>query len=476
MIVSIANSWRPTIKLAAFLFVLGGFAFAGTPPSVTTGVVGRAALHLPSLGPSDLFVDPTGVGVTLVPPGAILSTANPFFQSIGSNGRSCATCHAPQSAWSVTPSLIQSRFTDSAGKDPLFRLIDGATCPTADISTPAAMQSAYSLLLSRGVFRVAMPIPAGAQFTIPSVQDPYNCTSNPATGLTSPSRGVISIYRRPLPSTNLGFETTVMWDGREKTLAQQAIDATLNHAQSFSLPRPWQVDQMVAFERSLLTAQLSDNNAGLLVAANGLGGPALLAEKTLPPSAAPAPSQVFNLFSSWERLQGADPASQARLSIARGQAIFNFRPMTITGIAGFNNSVVNGQQVGPTFQGACSSCHDVANVGSNRNGLMLAIGITGPQQSGQTALPEFTLQCKVGPLAGNSYVVTDPGQAMITGLCADIGKTKVPSLRGLAGRAPYFSSGQAAALSNVVGFYNGRFKMGLSTQDQQDLVNFLSAL
>jgi cytochrome c peroxidase len=52
----------------------------------------------------------------------------------------------------------------------------------------------------------------------------------------------------------------------------------------------------------------------------------------------------------------------------------------------------------------------------------------------------------------------------------------VPPLRGLASRAPFFSDGSAATMNDVVTFYNNRFNMGLSPQDQRDLANFLNAL
>ena len=35
-----------------------------------------------------------------------------YFQAQGTNGRSCATCHLPQEAWSITPGTIQRRFDD----------------------------------------------------------------------------------------------------------------------------------------------------------------------------------------------------------------------------------------------------------------------------------------------------------------------------------------------------------------------------
>lgn len=42
--------------------------------------------------------------------------------------------------------------------EPAFRAVDGTNRPLADLSTPAARESAYSLLLSRGVFRVGLPM------------------------------------------------------------------------------------------------------------------------------------------------------------------------------------------------------------------------------------------------------------------------------------------------------------------------------
>jgi cytochrome c peroxidase len=91
-------------------------------------------------------------------------------------------------------------------------------------------------------------------------------------------------------------------------------------------------------------------------------------------------------------------------------------------------------------------------------------------------LPVFTLQCTAGPLTGQTFQVTDPGRALITGQCADIGKVKGPILRGLAARAPYFHNGSAATLMDVVNFYDQRFGIGFTDQQKSDLVAFLSTL
>ena len=65
---------------------------------------------------------------------------------------------------------------------------------------------------------------------------------------------------------------------------------------------------------------------------------------------------------------------------------------------------------------------------------------------------------------------------MVTGKCADISKFKVPSMRGLAARAPYFHNGSAETLLDVVNFYDQRFNMLLTDQEKADLVAFMSTL
>src|SRR5207244_13000130 len=102
-------------------------------------------------------------------------TDNPFFQSLGTNGRSCFTCHKPDQGWSVTPGEIRDRFEDSRGRDPIFRTNDGSNCEGADISTPGHRPRAFSLLLTKGLIRVNLPVPANSEFTITDVDDPYDC-------------------------------------------------------------------------------------------------------------------------------------------------------------------------------------------------------------------------------------------------------------------------------------------------------------
>ncbi len=78
--------------------------------------------------------DPGGAVATFQPGGATFPVNNAFFQNLGTNGRTCFTCHQPQSGWTVGAADVAARFAASAGADPIFRLVDGATCPSADVS------------------------------------------------------------------------------------------------------------------------------------------------------------------------------------------------------------------------------------------------------------------------------------------------------------------------------------------------------
>jgi cytochrome c peroxidase len=433
-------------------------------------------------------VDVSGRISTLQPNGPTTTSQNAFFANLGTNGRTCFSCHQPQDGWSVSAASVQARFTASNGTDPIFRLVDGANCPSADVSSVKAKRGSYSLLLNKGLIRVGLPMPATTQFRVLGVQDPYNCNTNPVTGLTSPTTGIVSIYRRPLPSTNLGFLSAIMWDGREPSLLSQAGNATLGHAQAAVAPTALQRQQIVNFEMGVLTAQSFDNKAGLLNSQGAAGGPDALQQVLagffigindplgFNPFNIPFTSQVFDAYRAWRTISGPGTVVAARQSVARGEQLFNNTTMNITGVGGLNDAFN-----APSIPGFCGTCHDTPNVGNHSVVAPLNIGIAdagtkSPPALNIADLPVFTLQCFDGPLTGQIFVVTDPGRALISGNCADIGKVKGPILRGLAARAPYFHNGSAATLMDVMNFYDARFNLGLTEQDKRDFVAFLQTL
>src|SRR5712691_8939980 len=81
--------------------------------------------------------------------------AGPFFQSLGTNGRSCGSCHRPAQGWSISADEVKARFEMTQGLDPIFRTNDGSNCDhNIDTSTVGGRRKAYSLLISRGLIRV----------------------------------------------------------------------------------------------------------------------------------------------------------------------------------------------------------------------------------------------------------------------------------------------------------------------------------
>jgi cytochrome c peroxidase len=395
-----------------------------------------------------------------------------FFQPLGTNGRSCGSCHQAADGWTIVPSHVQARFEATDGEDPIFRTNDGSNSPNADVSTTAARRSAYSMLLTKGLIRVGIGVPADAEFELIDVDDPYGYASTTE----------LSLFRRPLPATNLPFLATVMWDGRETFVGQsihfdlsdQANGATLGHAAAINPLTQSQRDAIVKFQTSLFTAQSTDNGAGVLNAQGAAGGPITLSRQpfyigindVLSPGFNP---RAFTLFDGWRNLASSErtPSTKAREAIARGQEIFNLRGFTIANVRGVNDAL--GVAALP---GTCTTCHDTPNVGNHSTSLPLDLGLT----TAAMRTPDMPLYTFRNKTTGEVLRTTDPGRALITGKWRHMSVFKGPILRGLAARAPYFHNGLAATLADVVDFYNGRFKIGLSAQERSDLIAFLKAL
>ena len=302
--------------------------------------------------------DPSGWVQTNTPGGRI-DSGNPFFQSFGSNGRSCDSCHRQAQGWSVSPDELRQRFTRTNGNDPVFALVDGAVSPRADVSSVYARRNAYAMLLSRGLLRIGMPLPANAEFRLTPVDDPYGCAS----------AHELSLFRRPLPATNLIWVTAVMWDGRETftpfkppmdagidledlrvSLASQARHAILGHEQAAIAPGDAVIGQIVDFEMHLFTAQLDDHEAGRLNSDNAMGGANILAQQRFwvgindtlgnDPTGDPFDENAMRLFDDWDDPTAQfrhDPSDRARAAVARGERCSTSMPIAITGVAGLND-------------------------------------------------------------------------------------------------------------------------------------------
>ena len=451
---------------------------------LTTAMVAALATAYASSAPgraSQLtFPNPSGVIGTVGIDEA--DADNPFFQALGTNGRTCATCHLPAQGWSITPAELRERFERTGGLDPIFRTNDGSNCQAADVSTIRARRRAFSLLLQKGLIRIALDAPGRAEFDIVEVDDPYRC-GGPLTAA--------SMYRRPLPSANVKFLSAVMWDGRRSTPGQairdgliaQVVDAVTGHAQGVP-PTPAQVHAVVDFELRLFATQVADRSAGSLTEGAARSGPGPLAGEAfcigindplemLPsmPGSCAGPSGglnpfAFTLFRGW-----TSSSSERRKAIARGEAIFNTRQFVVDNVPGLNGRPEDPVRR-PILNGTCTVCHDTPNAGNHSVPLALNIGVAdAPRRTGD--LPLYTLRRRA---TGEVVQTTDPGRAMVTGKWNDIAKFKGPVLRALAARPPYFHDGSARTLADIIRFYDTRFQARFTEQEKADLIAFLKAL
>jgi cytochrome c peroxidase len=305
-----------------------------------------------------------------------------------------------------------------------------------DVSTVAARRAAYSMLLSRGVFRRGGAPRPDSEWEIIAVDDPH--------GYASVSQLVQ--WRRPLPTINFPVgSVAVNWDaganvGKGQRAALVNLTNRLFTGALQGKPAPPEViDQIVDFESSLFTAQLTVPGVGRLDADGARGGPEALSAMT-------KVEGDFNLFDAW-----AGDANPKRAQIARGQAVFNSTNIS---------------------HKSCSVCHTAANNGTNIDSRLFDIR-TASAEARTPDLPLYTFRNKK---TGETRQLTDAGFGNITGRWDDLGLFKTPTLRGLAARAPYFHNGIAATLDDVVRHYEKHFGFIFTDEERADLVAFLNAL
>lgn len=435
--------------------------------------------------------------------GPVVTAGHPFFEPIGGNGRACVTCHQPANAMSLSVEMIRKRWEDTRGKDPLFAPIDGMDCPNLPPDDPRS----HSLLLERGLFRIFLPWPPkradgsniDPEFTLEVVRDPTGCNTHPEYGLRS-AHPTVSVYRRPRPVANLRYVThqgfgvfafigknglpatrdpetglpsamNLMADARQPTLATQAAEAAAMHLQIGSRLEGERLRRIVDFEKQVYAAQESGDAPGLGVRNVAAGREGLLGN---------------NITNFVVPLGDTPRDGDGKLaSIARGHDVFMFRTFWIRDAMHLNTV-----GLGNPTKRTCATCHGMHMMGMDIANGWMDIGTTNlpwareeplnPWNTRKPSLPLFKITCKPDvaphPFLGRVFYTQDPGRALISGKCNDVGTIVMQQFRGLAARAPYFSNGSAATLEEMVDFYDRRFNIGFTDQEREDLVNFLAAL
>jgi cytochrome c peroxidase len=382
-----------------------------------------------------LFRNPGGKAATFSTQGSVDLTGE-YFQAQGTNGRSCASCHIPEEAWSINPGTLQHLFDETEGTHPIFNRLDANNPLTANLETVEGRLAAFSMLLSHGIFRRGGTPRANSEWELIAADDPNGYAS-----LTQ-----LVHWRRAMPTINFALgSATVNWDEGNSVGADQhaglvnQANRNVTGGQQGPPAPPEVIANIVGFEESLFTAQLIVPGVGRLDSDGARGGPEALASMS-------KVAGRFDLFDAW-----ANDENPKRAQIARGQELFN-------------NPNANGS--------SCSGCHNSANNGTNINNTLFDIG-TASEAARTPDLPLYTFRNKANPDV--TIRLTDAGRGQITGAWADLGRFKTPTLRALAARAPYFHNGIAPTIESVVRHYEVHRGFVFTNEERADLVAFLNA-
>jgi hypothetical protein len=338
---------------------------------------------------------------------------NVFFRPLGKQyAVTCEHCHFASDGWGVSVEHIRQLFNSTQGKHPIF------SAPSANdfhnalaLGTDASAdrQGAYSLLLDKGDALVRRNFdPNAADFTIVAVVDPSlpvglhsiaiddeghivrmgavaSVRAIPGaaylqyTGEDNGGTPQIWIHRRPLPTTNFKFLTTVAWDGQDtrqgpNPAKRSARDGVFDVAKATIRGRETGgslgaadghtysdaelttlATQMTEFMFSTVTAYDSLPGGIGLGVKGGAGGVVALSKQAfyfgindtlqgdltvsdtgeVKPKSAPFNPIVFNLYDAWH-----DDHDEGRAAIERGQALFNAQRLSIDKVGGLNGAAI----------------------------------------------------------------------------------------------------------------------------------------
>src|ERR1044071_1510590 len=210
-----------------------------------------------SIPSNQLMPNPGGEAATFSAHGSINLTGE-YFKAQGTNGQSCASCHVPEEAWSITPATLRRLFDETNGTHPVFSSRD-ANNPNMDVSTVEARRAAYSMMLTRGVFRRGGPPKADAEWELIAVEDPH--------GLASVNQLVH--WRRSMPTINFAVgSVTVNWDAAanigkgQRAALVNLTNRLVTGALQGPPATPEVIDEIVDFESALYTAQVTVPGVG----------------------------------------------------------------------------------------------------------------------------------------------------------------------------------------------------------------------
>jgi cytochrome c peroxidase len=376
----------------------------------------------------------------------------------GSNGRSCATCHALDENTTLLPGSVRARFEADPG-DPLFDRLD-ADDPDADELTFEHLE--------KGLVRVVLPLPPN--------MDVIDYEGNV---VTSPDR-TISVWRGVPTVANTALTGPYQLDGRAASLEEQAQGAIEAHSQG---PRvgPEPLARVADFERSLFTSPRAWFVAELL--AFGLPMQEIPIPEDFMPLSGPekrgrdvyeSACQPCHGSASTDRIVDREvhdlffaevgPDGNVRFDVRDGEppvAVPLPRPDDEFLNVGFGLASYFGQ-VGllPAFNADVELPRYRFRFYTDwtRSEAVTDLPPVPVTQSGNPLDPRPALDARGAPIVGPNRAPqlfsTDPGRAAQSGDPADFEAFDVPQLRGIAGTAPYYHDNSHETLMSVIDSYS----------------------
>ena len=389
------SSRRARITVGALLALLVAVAlpaFPRTPPRwIEPGKGGMLPVEAQ-------FDDDRGRLGVVNASGPVDTTGHPFFEPLGINGRACVSCHQPAYAMTISVAAIRERWNATQGKDPLFAAVDGSNCP----DLPQEKEKSHSLLLDRGLIRLAIPWPPAKrkpEFSIEVVSDPTGCNTSAhirASQRPSPCRlrfpssahgGELEVRYE----SNASVRSKAWWAGRCRSRDRHASEHELHgrcsraesqvasaKCRSSSTERarlrcPMRCcERIVDFESQIYVAQIFDAKAGNLAEAGGPTalGPRAMAEHRPGVLGDNDYDPVFQLFDVWKK-PGQSAQAEFRASIARGNDIFMFRQFWLR-----DATHINSIGLGNPLKRTCATCHNAQMTGQDLSAGWVDVGTT----------------------------------------------------------------------------------------------------
>ena len=432
------------------------------------------------------YDDPLGKVGLLVDGGPMPTAGHPFFTPLGTNGRACITCHQPSDGMCVSvaargpvdghrrqgPAVCRRRRHElpqpchSRGARPIrscsTTVCSGSRCrgrrrpPTArrSIRNSRSRSSGSDRLQHDPVYGLNSANPTISVFRRPRAGGQPAYVVNEIGDQPRPQAASSSRTACPWPSTlTPGIPTTMhlMADAREPTLRAQADDAakaTCRRRRS----RPRRSSPTSSTSSPASTPPGARAGRGPAAA----GGPAGLRAAII----ATAEAGLLGDFltrQSFQTCAGMGSPCRARQKARGPRSGSPLRAAQDLHVPHLLDQGLGASQLHRARQSDQANLRDLPRCTDDRHGHGERLdghrhhnlpggkcrrSLDGPQ------MPLFRVTCKPGvrphPFLGRVIYTQDPGRALISGLCNDVGTIVMEQFRGLAARAPYFSNGSAS--------------------------------